>query len=292
MYELIKLTEHTYYIESPAKVGVVLGENNDVFLIDSGNDKDAGKKILKILTSNGWNLKAIFNTHYHADHIGGNAYLQRQTGCKIYAPETELGFVKNPVLEPAFLYGGNPPKELKHKFLMAENSNAELLTGDVLPEGMEIITLGGHSFNMVGFKTADGVVFLADCLSGEATLEKYKIGFITDIGAYIETLEKVKNMTAVQFVPSHSAVTDDIVPLAQFNINSTLEIVDDICEILQNAKTFEELLQCLFSKYELKMTFEQYALVGSTVKSYLTYLKECGKIAAEISSNRLMWKSA
>ena len=70
MYELIQLTEHDYYIDCPAKIGLVRIDEDNVVLIDSGNDKDAGKKVFRILEANGWNLKAIFNTHSHADHIG------------------------------------------------------------------------------------------------------------------------------------------------------------------------------------------------------------------------------
>ena len=36
---------------------------------------------------------------------------------------------------------------------------------------------------------------------------------------------------------------------------------------------FEELLKLLFDEYELVMNFEQYVLVGSTVRSYLAWLK-------------------
>ena len=86
MYELIQVSENSYYIQSPAKIGLVKLNEKEVCLIDSGNDKDAGRKIRKILDANGWKLTAIYNTHSNADHIGGNKYLQGQTGCKIYAP--------------------------------------------------------------------------------------------------------------------------------------------------------------------------------------------------------------
>ena len=47
MYELIQITDKCYYIESPAKIGLVKTGESEVCLIDSGNDKDAGKKLLK-----------------------------------------------------------------------------------------------------------------------------------------------------------------------------------------------------------------------------------------------------
>ncbi len=71
MYELIQVSEQSYYIKSPAKIGLVRLNDTDVCLIDSGNDKDAGRKIRQLLDKNGWRLSAIYNTHSNADHIGG-----------------------------------------------------------------------------------------------------------------------------------------------------------------------------------------------------------------------------
>ena len=291
MYELIKITESSYYIESPAKIGIVKISDNDVVLIDSGNDKDAGKKVKKILDANGWNLKAIYNTHSHADHIGGNAYLQKQTGCKIYAKGIERDFTEHPVLEPSFLYGGNPPDELRHKFLMAQPSEALPLCEDALPHNLQMLSLDGHSFDMVGFKTDDGVIYLADCLSSAETLGKYKIGFLVDVEAYLNTLENVKQLSADCFVPSHAAATDSIAPLAQLNIDTVYEIGESIVRLCAVPQGFEQILERLFEQYELKMTFEQYALVGSTVKSYLTWLKRSGRITVECVENRLLYKA-
>ncbi len=292
MYELIKLSENCYYIESPTKVGVLLLGNGEVALIDSGNDKDAGKRILRVLDAQGWTLSAVFNTHYHADHVGGNAYLQSKTGCKLYVPDGELSLVRHPLLESALLYGGNPPAELRHKFLMAQSSAAEPLTEAVLPKGVELIPLSGHSFDMVGFKTAEGVAFIADSVASELTLDKYKVSFLTDVEAYINTLDSLQKAAATCFVPSHAAVTDNIAPLAQLNIKRTLELGDKLVEICNTPLTFEQILRELFDEYDLQMSFEQHALVGSTIKSYLTWLKASGRVTATVADNSILWQRA
>lgn len=292
MYELIRVSENDYYIQSPAKIGLVKLNDKEVCLIDSGNDKDAGRKVRKILDENGWELKVIYNTHSNADHIGGNKYLQGQTGCRIYAPEIEGDFTRHPVLEPAFLYGGYPCKELRHKFLLAQESNAEYLTKEALPDGWESIPLPGHFFDMVGFRTRDDVVYLADCLSSRETLDKYRISFVYDVGAYIETLEMVKKMKAKLFIPAHAEPGEDMCQLAQYNIDKVMEIGEKILDICAVPRSFEEILQKLFTEYALVMNFEQYVLVGSTVRSYLSWLKDTGRLKAGFEQNRLLWEKA
>ncbi len=291
MYELIQVSETCFYIQSPAKIGVVRTGPDRVCLIDSGNDRDAGKRIKRILDANGWSLQAVCNTHAHADHIGGNRYLQKETGCRVFAPGIERDFTEHPILEPSFLFGANPPKELRHKFLLAQGCDALPLTADCLPEGWQMLPLPGHTWDMVGFRSADGVVFLADALSGEETLEKYQIAFLVDVQAYLETLEAVRQMEARLFVPAHAAPTEDIAPLAAVNIRKVHEIAETIEQICKTPAPFESVLKQIFERYRLTMTFEQHALVGSTVRSYLTWLKEQGRLQTAIVDNTLIWSA-
>lgn len=292
MYELIQVLNSTYYINCPAKIGLYLDGDKDVYLIDSGNDKEAGRKVRQILDKNGWTLRAILCTHSHADHIGGCKYLKAQTGCKVYAPGVERDFTRHTLLEPALLYGGFPPKALRHKFLMAQESDADELASAELPEGFEIIPLPGHCFEMVGFRTPDDVVFIADCLSSRATLEKYRIGFIYDVQAYLDTLEKVKSLSGAFFVPAHAGACEDVSELAQYNIDTVNEIAGRIKSICTQPVNFEALLKRLFDEYALELSFEQYALVGSTVKSYLAWLMDKGQLKAKCESNLLLWEAA
>lgn len=289
MYELIQLTERTYYIKSPTNIGLFRLDEKNVCLIDSGNDKDAGRRIRQVLDANGWQLTAIYNTHANADHIGGNRYLQGQTGCRIYAPGIDCAFTRHPVLEPSFLYGGYPPKDLRHKFLLAQESDAAELTADKLPEGFASIPLPGHFFDMVGFRTPDDVVFLADCLSSREILDKYQIGFIYDVAGYLKTLEQVQAMTAKVFVPAHTEVTEDIADLAQYNVRKVHEIAERIVDLCAAPRGFEDILQQMFAAYGLTMSFEQYVLVGSTVRSYLAWLKDTGRLTALFEDGRMRW---
>lgn len=290
MYELERLGESSYYIECPAKVGVYV-KGSDVYLIDSGNDKDAGKKIKKILDEKGWNLKGILVTHSNADHIGGCRYLQMQTGCKVFSSKMEKAITENPIVEPSFLYGGYPFKELRNKFLVAQPCICSELSDPSFPSEVEVIDIPGHFFDMVAYRLPDDTVFLADCMFRQEILDKYRIPFIYDVERYIETLEMVKKIKGRIFVPSHAKPQEDIEVLADYNISKVYEISDFIREICKDKIIFEDILKAVFDGYKLKMDFNQYVLVGSTVRSFLSWLKDKGELEVVIEANKLYWQT-
>lgn len=292
MYELCQVSDTFYYIDNPTKIGIIKMNEKDIILIDSGSNKEVGRKIRQIIDKQEWNLQCIVNTHSHADHIGGNNYLQKQKKCKIYAPDTEMAFVNNPKLEPDFLYGGNAPNDLQHKFLMAEASVCELLTENVLPDNVDILDLGGHCFNMVGFKMGN-VVYLADSLWSRTLIDKYPIFFLYDVAKMLETLEKIKNIDGDIFVPSHGEVLSskqELIDLVDINVNQINKICSKVVEICSEPINFDELLKRIFCEFNMEMDFTQYALVGSTIKSYLNYLKLVGDLEVVMCGNCVLWK--
>lgn len=291
MYELIQAAPRTYYIQCPARMGIWKLNDTDAVLIDSGGDKDAGRKLQKIFDSQGWRLTAILNTHANADHNGGNALLQQRLGVPAYAPGIDAAITSHPILESAFLYGGYPCKPLRNKFLLAQPSDCRPLTEEVLPEGLTMLPLPGHFFDMCGFRTADEVWFLADCLSGANIVEKYHVNFIYDVAAYLETLDRVCTLEGRLFLPAHAEPAEDIRPLAALNRAKVLEICQLILDFCREPLCFEEVLQSVFRHYQLTMDFNQYVLVGSTIRSYLSYLLDRGALTAEFADSKLLWRT-
>ena len=287
--ELIKVGEKTYYIKNPTNIGVYKINEKDVYLIDSGNDKDAGKKILKIMDARGWNVKGIISTHSNADHIGGNKIIQDRTGCPVYAYGMEKCFTEYPIMEPSFLFAGFPVKDLKNKFLLAKESVVTDINNN-LPEGLEYFSLKGHFFDMIGIKTDDEIYFLADSLVSEETIKKYHLFFVYDIREYLNTLDYLSTLNGRLYIPSHCEATGNILPIINANRDKINEICNTICSLCEEEITFEDILQKVFDAYGLMMNANQYVLIGSTIKSYLSYLHEEEKISFEFKDNKMYWK--
>ena len=288
MYELLRLTEHDYVIDCPTKIGVVLTGEKDAVLIDSGSDKDAGKRILRVIGEQGWELKTVLITHSHADHIGGCRFLQDKTGCGIYAAEMEWACASYPLLEPTVLYGGLPFADLRHKFMLAQQARISPLSEAPLPEGMQVLSLPGHSGDMTGFLTAEGTAFLGDCVFSEETAEKYGIPYLWDPAASIATLDKLSSIPAQRFVPAHAPILTEIGPLAEVNRRAIHAVEDRILSILTRPMSFETILKAVFEAYGLRMNAQQYVLVGSTVRSYLSSLSMQGRIGYEFTDNEML----
>lgn len=194
--ELVKVGEKTYYIKNATNIGIYKIDETQIYLIDTGNNKEAGKKILKIIDEQGWKVKGIITTHSNADHIGGNKVIQDRTNCNILAYNIEKSFTEYPILESSFLYGGYPFKDIRNKFLLAKESVVIPIENN-LPDGLEYFTLKGHFFDMIGIKTSDNIYFLADSLFSEETITKYHLFFIYDVREFLNTLDYLNTLNEI-----------------------------------------------------------------------------------------------
>lgn len=288
-----KLKGSSYVVAGPTNIGLV-EKNNDVVLIDSGNDKDSGRKLRKLLEDKKWKLKAIINTHSNADHIGGNSYLQRNTDCKIYASKIEAAFIESPQLESSFLWGGYPNKDISNKFFKAEESEVfEVINDDtkILQDAsLSVIRLPGHFFDMIGIMTIDNVAYIGDCIFDIDVLDKYKIPFIYDVKKYKETIENVMGIKAEYYVMSHGEVKENIDDVAKNNLRVVDRLEEILLTTLRSPMIFEKILKDVCNELGILLNCGQYALVGSTIRSFLTYLNNVDKIEYEFMDNEMVWK--
>lgn len=289
MDNLIKLGDKTYCLKSPVNIGFYLVNDKDVCLIDSGNSKDYGVMISKILEAKGWNLKYIINTHSHADHIGGNRYLQTKYNCEVYASQVETYFIKNPELEPAFLYGAAVIDELHNHFLQASPSKCEDIKHFSI-DGLEIVDLKGHSYQMIGILTSDNVLFLGDAYTSEEILQKYTIQYIFDVENYIKTLRFLLNTNYKVYVPAHGEIEKNPQHTIEVNMKAVSLIESKILDLVQEGITYSDLINKIFIDFHIKINLVQFYLISATIKAYLTKLKNEGKIIMDFVNNELFLK--
>ncbi len=293
MFELKKLRGNTYYIDTPTKIGLYNYADNNAVLIDSGNDGRIAKRVLRSATEAGFHITAVFCTHCHADHVGGNAYMEETTGCRIYCPKIECEALCFPLLNPIMLYGAYPSKELTRHFFLAEPSHAEFLQKEVLPKGLSFFPLPGHTMGMVGYKTDDGVYFLADSIASEAVMQKSYVTYLISPKLYLETIESFKDLPEGIFVPSHTEPLlskAELLCLCERNIEAVRGIAGDILNKLTAPLTFESLLKGLLDDRSMNCDFAALSMVGSTVRSFLSDLQKNGAVATECRQNEIYWK--
>lgn len=287
----------TGYLPSLSNVGVWDGPEGTV-LIDSGNDADAGRKILRALEATGRKLAAVFLTHSNADHSGGAACIASRSGAAVYATRIEAALCADPLLEPSFVWGAFPPPELRNKFFMAPPVSAAAVPEDVpagasgLPAcfaGARIVPLPGHFFSQAGL-LADGVLFAGDALFGPESVAKHPVFFVYDVAAFLDSLERIASLGPALVLPSHGGPTEDIGALMVLNRAAVGRVAAAVLGACTGGASAEDVLARLCAEFGIELNWAQYALVGSTVRSYLVYLRGRGDVDAEFSGGRMVWR--
>ena len=113
-------------------------ESGETVCIDT---PDAGA-YLREADAKGWPITAIWNTHWHPDHAGGNAGIKARTGCEVFAPAVDA------------------PK-------IAEVDRT-VIAGDIVRIGAweaTVIDVGGHTMGHIAYHLPEaGIAFVGDSL--------------------------------------------------------------------------------------------------------------------------------
>lgn len=127
--------------------------------------------------------------------------------------------------------------------------------------------------------------------SGEKTLEKYHVSFLSNVEEYISSLDVVSRLEGRLFIPSHGEAVEHIGPLVSANRKKLFELLALVKRLCQNGRSFEDVLKGIFDHYGMELTMQQYVMSGSTVRTYLSYLLDQGELETDFRENQLFWKA-
>lgn len=175
-------------------VYVYIIEAKHCYLIDSGV-YGCEKQIIKYLKKTGKDvsdIKGIFLTHAHPDHIGSAAWFQENVSCKIYASEGERHWIEDIDLQ----FKERPIPNFYN--LAGKSSKVDVVVkdGDVisLEEDLDIkvISTPGHSADEISYLIANALFI------GDAVPVKGEIPIMVDEQASRNTLKRLGMMNDIE----------------------------------------------------------------------------------------------
>ncbi len=307
---LIQFSQNVYLLPLATNIGVIALKQNDgtvnIYLIESGNDDAQAAVILEKIKeffstdSRTITLKAVINTHSHADHCGGNDFLRKNTGCEVWASEGEAAIMQCPVIETGLIWGGMPVQELETRYFVAQPCAADrTFKNDAVfyieeKIKVEVISLKGHYIDQTGFLLTDTdgkkTLFAGDALSGRNAIKRYWIQYLFDEKQSKKSLNKLSHIKADFYVPGHGDFVTQIEGLVELNLLALLETENLILDELKTPRTSEEILKSVADRNSLNLKLSQYVLIGCTLRSYLSALADEGRIRYEITENKMLWQ--
>lgn len=293
---LSSLAPGVHYLPGAVNSLVVEDGRGGALLVDTGLDDGHARKLLRGLTELGLTPTGILNTHSHADHHGGNAFiLKKFPELKVFAPPLEDAVITHPILEPITLFGARPPRELQTKFLLAPPSPARLAPEPGLTRiggaVVELLEVAGHASMMYAVRVGE-VLYAADALFGGAALAKHPLVFCQDSALQKEAAARLGELEGVRVtLPGHGDPTPDLTGLVAANLAAYARTTAAVLEAVQvGAAGVDDLLARVCGA--LGVTMESAGAVvlnRAVVSAHLTELLEAGQVSMKVHGNRLLF---
>lgn len=232
-------------------VYVYILEGDALYLIDSGVF-GCEKQIIDYLDTIGRDIsdvKGVFLTHAHPDHIGSAAWLKEHCGCQIYASEGEKRWIEDIDLQ----FQERPIPNFYKLAGKSTQVDTVIKDGDEIKLGdnsiMRVIRTAGHSCDEVSY-LVDGNMFI-----GDSVPVKGDIPIFIDEKEMRKTLDILKNLEGVKtYYPAWDQTYS--MEMMKRKIDEAIELIDLLKKTvtdLDEGNQLEELVEQVCDRLNISM---------------------------------------
>jgi glyoxylase-like metal-dependent hydrolase (beta-lactamase superfamily II) len=294
MYEA--LTDRVGFVPGGVNIGVIRVEDKHVLLVDTGLNDSTARKVLRwIKEAIDSDVVGVLTTHGHADHFGAHAFVVKRTGARIFAPEQDDAVIRNPLLQPIFLYGGADPLDtLRNRFLLADACRVDEILAiglqTVMGVEIEVISLSGHSMNQIGI-LVEGVFFCADVVFPAAAIDKYRIPYLYGLTDHLTALEHGRGLACSVVIPGHGPSEASFEAPYQRNRYVIDRVLETVLASLDEPISGDAVAATVFRELEVPINDHAgYYLLRPTISAYLAHLHRMKAIELEIEGGAALWR--
>ncbi len=266
----VHLIRKEFYVTPEVKryINIYLIVGKYCYLVDSGvaGAHTVIKEYLKTINKKMTDIKGVFLTHSHPDHIGAAAEIQRQTNCEMYAPIEELPWIED--IQQQFRERPIP----NFYKLLAESVKVSqpLKDGDIieLEDGIRInaISTKGHSHGSMSYVLNDEVVF-----TGDAIPVANDLPIFINYEQTIKSLDLIQSMVGIQY---YCPAWDDVYDKNKLDMvitNSKIMLVRLREAVIQVEREFaesseEEKMQEVYKRADM-LKFSGNPLVAKSIEA-------------------------
>lgn len=275
--ENVHLIRQDFFVTPRVKryVNIYLITGEHCYLIDSGvfGSEKIIEEYLHSIGRDMSDIKGIFLTHSHPDHVGGAAAIKRITNCKIYAPIIEAEWISDIDIQ----YQKRPIPNFYTLLSEGVNVDVPLQEGAIaaLEDGLQIcaISTPGHSHGSMSYILNNQLVF-----TGDAIPTAHDLPIFVDYKQSLDSLDKINGLSDAQyFCPAWDVVYDKS-ELKEAIINSKemlFKLKNAVLQVENECKLYDE--QEKLSKIFEQADIMQYAgnpLVIKSIDACKKYLKQ------------------
>lgn len=258
----MRITENVHLIRKEFKVTPVVNRYVNIYLIegqqgcyliDSGvsGTEHLIDQYMKSIGKSIKDIKGLFLTHSHPDHIGAASEIKKMSNCMIYAPKKELSWIEN--IDNQFRERPIP----NFYGLLSESVDVDYPIEDGmlcrLEDGVEIkcISTSGHSHGSMSFLLNGNVIFIGDA-----------IPVVNDIPIFVdykETIYTINKLSGIKGISYFCPAWDDVYDAGSFETTTTasLQMLEKLkkaaVEVNQNIDVTDEMdkVRIILEKSEL-----------------------------------------